>query len=155
MITIKSNVFSLAYIFLSHIILFLYETQHISPLLSSLSCQVAQSSPLISFLSSCLGSSLSRTTARTEIGRAGLRNPTPYIQTPAWVCGQSSFWRASSATARYLGSARSATSCYIGSARSATSYYIVFFLVNVRGTALRTSSCIDCGPLLQATHYVN
>ena len=32
---------------------------------------------------------------------------------------------------------------------------IIFFLVAVRGTALRTSSCIDCGPLLQATHYVD
>ena len=31
----------------------------------------------------------------------------------------------------------------------------VFFLVDIRGTALRTSSCIDCGPLLHATHYVN
>ena len=33
--------------------------------------------------------------------------------------------------------------------------YFVFFLVDVRGTALRTSSCIDCGPLLHATHYVD
>ena len=33
--------------------------------------------------------------------------------------------------------------------------YFVFFLVDVRGTALRTSSCTDCGPLLRATHYVD
>jgi hypothetical protein len=34
----------------------------------------------------------SRTSARTEIGRAGLRNPTLYIETPARGSGQSSFW---------------------------------------------------------------
>ena len=34
--------------------------------------------------------------------------------------------------------------------------YFVFFLVDVRGTATTlSSSCIDCGPLLQATHYVD
>ena len=30
---------------------------------------------------------------------------------------------------------------------------VVFFLVDVRGTTLRTPSCINCGPRLQATHY--
>ena len=57
----------------------------------------------ISPLSSCrvaLCSCPSRTSARIEIGRAGLRNPTPCIETPAQVCGQSGFWGASSATAR-------------------------------------------------------
>ena len=32
---------------------------------------------------------------------------------------------------------------------------IVFFLVDVRRTALRTSTCIDCGPLLHAMYYVD
>jgi hypothetical protein len=32
---------------------------------------------------------------------------------------------------------------------------IVYFLLDVRGTALRTSSCIDCGPRHRALHYVD
>ena len=46
---------------------------------------------------------------------------------------------------------------FLAVTRSTTSWdsRIVFFLVDVRGTALRTSSCIDCGRLLQATHYVD
>ena len=31
----------------------------------------------------------------------------------------------------------------------------IFFLVDIRGTTLRTSFCIDSGPLFQATHYVD
>ena len=44
--------------------------------------------------SSCVAlcSSLSRSSARIEIGRADLWNPTPCIETPARVCGQSGFW---------------------------------------------------------------
>jgi hypothetical protein len=33
--------------------------------------------------------------------------------------------------------------------------WIVYFPVDVRGTALQTSSCIDCDPRHQATHYVD
>jgi len=65
------------------------------------------------------------------------------------VCGQLGFWGASSVTAhrrdRLLPADRE---------RLLINYF-VFFLVDVRGTALRTSTCIDWGPLLQATHYVD
>ena len=79
-------------------------------------CVRATSVLSISSLSSCSGSSSYRTSARTEIGRAGLQNPTPCIETLARVCGQSGFLGASSATTHYLGSARSASSHYIGPA---------------------------------------
>jgi hypothetical protein len=32
---------------------------------------------------------------------------------------------------------------------------IIYFSVDIQGTALGTSSCIDCGPLLRATHNVD
>ena len=69
---------------------------------SRTSLSLCETQSVISFHSShvALCSSPSRTTARTEIRRAGLRNPTPCIETPARVCGQLGFWGASSATAR-------------------------------------------------------
>jgi len=89
------------------------------------------------------------TSARTEIGRTGLRNPTPCIETPTRVCGQSGFWGESSATAHRRDR-------LLPLRRIEINYSVfVFFLVDVRGTALRTSSCIDCGPLLRATHYID
>ena len=106
----------------------------ISPLLSS-SCRVA------------LYSSPSRTSARTEIGRAGLRNPTACIATHARVCGQSGFWGASSAIARrrdrLLALQRIGVVFFLVDVRDCDYFVSVFFLVDVRGTAPRISSYID------------
>ena len=130
-----------AYIFHTHS-LFPYLRDTLSPL----SCRVA----FCQFPS--------RTSARIEIGRAGLRNPTPCIETPARVLQ----------AIRFLGSvfrdcspARSSSSTpaglltgeivffYSGGSSSWWTFerieinYFFFFLVDVHGTALRTSSCID------------
>ena len=58
---------------------YIFHTQTLFPYLRDTTL-----SPLISYRVA-LSSSPSRTSARTEIGRAGLRNPTPCIETPARV----------------------------------------------------------------------
>ena len=90
-------------------------------------------------------------TARTVLARAGLRNHCP-LKVLHGIAGQSSFWRAS------------LRDCSQGSRTTTSStswwpkrqhpgdqnHYFVYFLVAVRGTALRISSCINFVRLLQA-----
>jgi len=87
----------------------------------------------------------SRTSARTEIGRAGLRNPTPCIETSARVCEQSGFWGGSFVTARWRDRLipLRRIGIFLVDVRDCDYFVFVFFLVHVRGTTLRTSFCID------------
>ena len=70
-------------------------------------------------------------TARTVLARAGLRNLSP-MKVLHGIAGNQVFGERLDATARSLND------------------YFVYFLVTVRGTALRTSSCIDVVRLHQA-----
>ena len=141
MIAINSDVSSLAYIFHTRVTLSFCETQTVSPFLQS----------------SC---SLFIPVANLYAHRDRESRPPEPEALHRDTCS-------SVQAIRFLGSVfRDCSLLGIGDRgikRSATYSswwtlmigYFVFFSVDVRGTALRTSFCIDCGPLLHAMHYVN
>ena len=90
-------------------------------------------------------------TVRTVLAKAGLRNHCP-LKVLHGIAGQSGFWRASWRDCSQ-GSRTTTSSTSWWPQRlhpGAQNNYFVYFLVVVRGTALRTSSCIDIVRLLQA-----
>jgi hypothetical protein len=94
-------------------------------------------------LLSCSRVSLSQSSAREVLGELASRT-TVCIATPARVCGRSGFWE------RLCDCLLLPDDC-----RRRLLPWIVYFSVDVQGTALGTSSCIHCGTLLRATHAVD
>jgi hypothetical protein len=79
-----------------------------------------------------------------SVGRAGLQNHCPHSDTCSGV-----------RAIRFLGSVSATTLLLDDCRRRFLLPRIVYFPMDVQGTALGTLSCIDCGPLFRATHDID